>query len=389
MVRNLTVEQIYQIMGDLHNQATGRNDIAPVNTSEFVSMATNTLASGFDNTLSSLMVLVGRTIFSSRPYERKFKGLEMSGDEWGAITRKISVASELPEANKSWDLVDGQSVDHYVVKKPDVLETRYFGSATFGMKRTYFLNQLNEAFRNEQAFGNFVELVTQEASNDWEQYLEELTRSSVANMIGAKVQAQNGVIHLLTEYNSKAGLTTPLTNQTVYQSDNFIPFMKWVYSRIGMISDRMTERSNLFQIEITGKNILRNTPVRDQKIYMSTEALREMDSMVLSGTFHDNYLKYADVESVGYWPAIQKPNEIDVTPVYIDGTGALATGQEEHVENIFGAMFDRNAVGYNIYDYHINNTPLNAAGDYWNVFYHGRVQLQNDATEKFVVLLLD
>ncbi len=51
-------------------------------------------------------------------------------------------------------------------------------------------------------------------------------------------------------------------------------------------------------------------------------------------------------------------------------------------------MFDRDAVGYNIYDQSVEASPYNQVGQYYNLTSHARVQLQNDLTEKFVVLQL-
>ena len=173
------------------------------------------------------------------------------------------------------------------------------------------------------------------------------------------------------------------------QPDNYKPFMQWVYARVSNISRLMTERSQLFQQVITNKPIMRHTPMEDQKVYMDSYFLDGMDAMVLADTYHDNFLRYADVEAVNYWQAINNPREVSVTPVYVDNTGTITTGTAQVVEDVIGLIFDRDAMGYNIYQDSLETSPYNADGQYYNLFHHVRVQLQSDFTEKVVLLKLD
>ena len=129
--------------------------------------------------------------------------------------------------------------------------------------------------------------------------------------------------------------------------------------------------------------------MEDQRVYMSSKYLDAMDSMVLADTYHENFLRYADVEPVNFWQAIQSPDTVSVTPVYIDNTGAVVTGAAQVVSPMVGIMFDRDAIGYNIYQDSLETSPYNADGQYYNLFHHVGVQLQNDFTEKMIVLLLD
>ena len=92
---------------------------------------------------------------------------------------------------------------------------------------------------------------------------------------------------------------------------------------------------------------------------------------------------------MNFWQAIQSPDQVSITPVYIDNTGAVVTGSAQVVSPIVGVMFDRDAVGYNIYQDSLETSPYNADGQYYNLFHHVRVQLQNDFTEKSIVLLFD
>ena len=169
------------------------------------------------------------------------------------------------------------------------------------------------------------------------------------------------------------------------------PFFRWVRARVNQISRQMTERSVKFQVNITGKEISRHTPIDRQKIYLSADALDIIDAMVNTVTFHDEPLAYADVEAVSYWQSIDSPTSINTTPVYLDlTTGAAATAAAAVNEtDVFGVIFDEDAIVYNLRDYIMTNTPLNARGLYWNTFLTVNIQLCQDLTEKGAVLLLD
>ena len=387
-VNAMAIEDVYQLLNSLHTQATGRQSIAPTNLSEFVSMANSTLAAGTDVVYSALMNTIGKTIFSSRPYNAKFGGLEADSVRWGGIIRKITIADTDLEADKVYhDLTDGTSVDMYERKKSNVLETRYYGSDVYQDWYTIYRVQLLNAFKGPEELGSFVALQAQEMANKWEQYNENLRRMALANMIAAKVQLNEDVIHLLTEYNAATGLS--LTAQSIYQPANVKGFFEWTKARINTISRQMTARSVKFQHQITGKPITRHTPYRDQKHYFSADALDIIQTTVLPEAFHNEDLKYVDVEAVDFWQAIDNPNSISATPVYIDGTGQVQTGTAQVINDIFGVMFDRDSVVVSNIDREVMNTPYNARGRYYNTFLSANSRYCNDLTEKFVVLKLD
>ena len=388
-VNNMSIENAYALIAELHEQATGQKVAAPVNSADFVSVAQATLAAGYEPVLNAISQVIGRTLVAVRPYTRKFAGLEYSAEKWGGITRKISFGDRDPVESPVFELVDGASVDQQEVRKPDVLETRYVGSDIFQGHITVFRDQLDLRFSSAAELARFMSGLMTNFSNQKEQWLEELARNTLANFIGAKniVNSGAGMVHLLTEYNDLTGLS--LTATTVRQPANWPAFIRWVYARIDQISKKMTERSQLFQAPITGKKIFRHTPVEDQKVYVLDEFLSSIKAEVLSTTYNDSYLQLADTEAVGYWQDILEPDVVDVTPAYMDADGTVKTGAEQDLSAVIGVIFDRDAVGYNIYMDTIDASPFNAKGLYYNLFQNCRVMYTNDLTEKGVVLCLD
>ena len=390
-VNAMQITDIYQVLNSIHNQATGRAALAPTNTDEFVSQATTTLGAGLDVAYNALMDQIMRPIFAVRDYTEKFKGLYRTNEEFGAIRRKISFADKPAEAAPMWDpaaIADGQMIDQWIIKKADILEMRFYGSAVYDDHLTIFEDQIKTAFRSPEELGAFITAQMTHQNNTHKQWRENMARATMCNFIAAKNDVDSAsVIHLLTEYNALTGLT--LTAQSVYQPGNLEPFFRWVRARINELARLMHERSGLFQVTVQNKPVNRHTDNQDMKIYLSARALDIIDTMVNTVTYHDEPLAYADVEGVTFWQSIQSPDQISITPSVVNASGIYAQGNAQVMQNVFGVIFDRDAMALNEYLYKISNTPMNARGHYFNTFLHSRMQYTNDLTEKGIILMLD
>lgn len=389
MPNNLTFNQCATLLNAINQQATGRTGITPTNTAEFVSMATTTLAAGYDPVINAISQVLSKTVFSVRPYNRKFKGLFMDAQRWGNHIRKLQVVDRDAENDSRMTLEDGVAVDQQTVKKPVVVQTNFYGANVYQRSITIFRDQLDCAFSGPEEFGRFVSMLMQNISDQMEQDHENMARQCLANFIGAKVKADTGnVIHLVTEYNDVTGLS--LDSNTVKKPENFVPFMKWAYSRIKTVSDMLSERSVKYHMNITGKPISRHTPKEKQKLYMYAANVNEVEASVLSSVYHDGYLKGLDYETVSFWQSIETPMGINVTPSYINETGeAVIADTAVNQSNILGVLFDEEAAGVTTVNQWTAPAPFNARGGYQNTFWHYTDRYFNDLTENGVVFLLD
>lgn len=400
-VNTMTFQQIATVLNSIVQQATGQAAITPTTPGEFVSVANTALALGNDAVMNAISNVLSRTIFSIRPYSAKFAGLEKDLPRWGAYMRKLSIADtdwaddeayKYPvtyDANQTPADGLGGTVDQWKIKKPNVLQTNFYGQSIYADHVTVTENQLETAFRSPDELGSFLSLIMTGLSNRLEMSRDAIARGLIANMIGALIDEgdANRVVHLLREYNTLTGLS--LTATSVYEPDNFPAFMKWVYSRIAQISDMMTENSLMYQTVINNKPVLRHTPVQYQKVYLYSPARHQIDARVLADTYHDNYLRYTDVESVNYWQSIRTPDSISITPTYTGTNGSVVTGDPVTQAGIFGLIFDQDAMGYALLDRRMISTPVNANGLYRNIWVHCKQKVFMDNSEKAVVLLLD
>lgn len=376
------------ILNAIVSQATGGTAITAVSTADFVSVANTANSIATDALLGAITQVLSRTIFSIRPYSRKFKGLYMDSQRFGNHTRKLNIADSDWNKDLRYDLVDGSSVDDQIVKKPNVLQTNFYGQNIFERQVTIFKDQLNIALSSEEEFQRFITMVMTNASDQIEQAHESTARMTLANFIGGKVKGDtDNVFKLVTLYNGVAG--TSLTSNTVRQPSNFVPFMKWAVGFIKTVSDRMTERSQKFHKNVNGKKISRHTPYNRQKLYLYSELLNDIDASVMTSIFNDEYLKFADHERVSYWQSINSPNSLKVKPAYLQADGSVKVETEElAVNDIFGVLFDEEAVGITTFGEWSAPSPFNARGGYSNIFWHFNDRYFNDFTENGVVFLL-
>lgn len=386
--------QAATVLTEIVSQASGRKVIGPTTPNEFVAVAKVGLETGYDALATAISQVLSRTIFATRPYNRKFAGLEADSIRYGNHVRKINFIDQDPEEDDRIKLVDGASIDQYVVKKPQVLQTNFYGESVYQAHITIYRDQLDVAFSGPAEFSAFIADLMEHMSNQIEKWHEETARSTVANLIaGKKACDATNVIYLLDLYQAETGLTG-LTAQSIKQPANFIPFTKWLFGYLKTISDMMTERSVKFHKNFTisgaAKLIHRHTPLDKQKIYLYAKELNNMDASVVSGTFHDDYLKIADYERVNFWQAIDSPMSINAKPGYNNNDGSVhANPAAVTLDNVLGVIFDEEAAGYTVINQWQANSPFNARGGYTNMFWHFTDRYWNDFTENAVVLVLD
>ena len=402
-VNSLTFEQVSTVLTSIVQQATNQAVLTPTDTGSFVTVAQMALNASRDAVMNAISNVLGRTIFSIRPYGAKLTGLEMDSFRWGNMMRKLSIADTAWQDDPAyeWPVTydstqtghetgDGYAVDPWTIKKPNVLETNFYGASVYFDEMTITEDQLETAFQGPEQLGSFLTLLMTNLSNRLEMSNEGLRRGLVANAIAA-IKAENNSerqIHLLTEYNSATGES--FTKADLYHPDNFPGFVKWAYARIANVTDLFTANSTMFQTVITGKPILRHTPLEMQRVYMFSPLLQQVSARVLADTYHENFLRYSDVESLAYWQSIKTPDTVKATPCYTGTNGAVVTaGSTVTVENVVGLIFDRDAMGMTILDRRVLSTPLNSKGLYRNIHVHAKQRVFFDSTEKVALITLD
>lgn len=394
-VNEMKFEQSAALLTSLVEQATGQKPLTPTDESEFVSLAQTTLRTNYDVMATAISQVLSRTIFSSRPYNAVFRGLQVDSQKWGGHIRKINYIDLDIEDDDRYDLVDNGSVDMYTVKKLHAVQTNFYGSNTHQLHYTVYRDQLDAAFESSAQFGSFMAGALQNIANQIEQINENERRMALQNLMSATLaDADSRTIHLLTEYKNETGNTT--IDATNWQSEAEFPyFVKWLYGFLNTTIDLMKERTALYHKNITTYNgqpvkpIMRHTPRQNMKAFMLNSLMRHIDASVMSSVFHNELLDTIDFEAVNFWQSIESPASLSTTPVTMQADGTYAAGSAVSNSNVVGVLFDEEAAGTTIISNWSATTPFNARGGYWNTFYHWNVRTWNDLTENCIVLCMD
>lgn len=395
-VNTMTFNQLATVLTSIVSQATGKTALTATDTASFVSVGKLGLETGYDPLMSAISQVLSRTIFSVRPYTRKFGSIEKDQIQWGNHVRKINFADTGFEEDDRIKLTDGQSIDQQVVKKPQVVQTNFYGENVYQKHITIFKDQLDVAFSGPDEFQRFIAGVMQTVDDELEQARENTARMTVSNLIAGisamatgSITDGSSVVHLLTEYNAYTG--SSVTAADVFAPNIFPDFARWLYGRIATLSRMMQERSALYHLAaFTNKpTIMRHTPLANQRLFMLAQPIDQIATNVLSTTFNDEYLRMMPKEDVSYWQSISDPASIKVTAGYVSAAGAATSSSVTLDSIVMGVLFDEEAAGYTLVNQWAQPAPFNARGGYTNMFWHETQRYYNDFSENAVILLLD
>lgn len=381
--------QLSATLAEIVAQATGQKVLAPINTSEFVSVATTALKTGYDPILGAISQVISRTLFSIRPYYSKFRGLQADSIRYGNHVRKLSPVQNAPRDDDSMKPCGEGNYDQYEGCCPGVLQTNFYGVNSYSRCLKIFRDQLNSAFSGPDEFARFISMLMTNVSSMIELDKEATSRYVVANLIGGKIAGDTkNVRHLITEYNTLMG--TNYTSDTIFAPEVFQNFARWLYATINTISGKLSNETLEYHINVTGKPVLRHTPKQMQKIYLNAAFLNLVDTMVHTVNFDNSFMKLSDYETVDFWQSIGSDRSINITPTYMLSDGSLTTPDVAVVNNnVLGVIFDEEAAGYTVVNEWSAPTPFNARGGFSVMWWHYSHRYWNDFTENAVVLLLD
>lgn len=391
----LTAKQIYGIVNEVAQQAMGSKAIAVVDNAGLIALGDTIL--GSDNTknnfINALTDRIGRTIVSFRAYHSHFPDFERDSIEWGNILQKLKIGMPDAEKDDSYDLVDGTSVDQYKINKAKVNQLLFTTETPWQTHITVHLEALEKAFIDSSAMGVFISGMFGEVQNRIELAMENLSMDCVNNymaeLIKRKTTKASRVINLVTEYKDKTGVDHTTTPINALDDEEFL---KYVVRRINSISSTMEYMTNGIYNDkvdsgLTGENMsvyTRHTPKSEQKLMLFIDMVNALKTNINSKAFNMEQVAIdIPFKTVPFWQSMESPSGINVKP-----TSGGSSGTAVKQSLIMGIMYDREAMGTFKKKYNSITSPINAAGQYYNVFYHMITMYYNDLTENAVVFLL-
>lgn len=401
MPNTFTPTDVYAIVNAMAAEMYGSDEqLNAIDTSTFISIGEKMIRTGVTNTLDAMGIVLGRTIVAARPYRGRFRIIVRTPQEWGGIERKISFYSANEEATQSFNtnlnaqqLADDLSIDHYKIKKQYPLEMRFIGLKVEQMHYTTWTDQLKQAFRSESDFAAFAAGKLTEIANDLESYWEARNRLHVLGAIAATIDtgSDRQAVNMTEFYNAFRGTT--YTTAQLLSADHFEDFIEIFMMKLEGDMELARERNSLFHLtparqDDSGNALVlnRHTPPEMRRLLLYMPIIRQAEKTVFPALFDNSYLKLEDFESVEYWQNPNVPAGIDVTPNVLNvNTGEVVQGERVQQSMILGMFFDRDALATSVHIEDVLTTPVNAAGKYYNTYYHWAITHKVDQTENMIV----
>ena len=426
MARLLTQKDIYGIINAMVEDLTGQNaTVTAVDTSSFISAGELIMSYGTENVLNSLGLLVGRILVASRPYKGKFDLI--NAIDTGVFTHrleKISFYSKKAIPSGAWNTdlytnlapgyTNGQNVDA-ITGDPESTKSmweqfpgiplmmHFAGSSVWDECITIYEVQLQQAFRSEGEFNEFISGMLTEHENDIESEKEAFRVAVLLNHIGgiydmnAAGDMPGSVVNLTEKFNKYfyGNDTSSYKTSEQLRSTYLKEFLEFMVSELKDYMKKMTNRSENFHWTPTKTiggvtyPLLRHTPVSRQRLFMFEPLFRRAEAMVMPEIFNDSYLSKPQYEGIEYWQCENDPSAVSVTPAIPDETtGLQIAGSAVALDYVVGLLFDEDACMTDFQLDRADSTPLEARKLYRNLWMHFAKNGINDFTEKAVLFIM-
>ena len=383
----MEVKQVYKFVNDATSEALGSEGLLTEDLSNVVDVGTAIFnASAFDRYVKSLVNQIGKVLFVNRAYRGSAPSVLRDAWEYSSVVEKVS--SEVPEAveNESWELTDGASYDPNVFHQPKV-EAKFFNKmTTFEIDRSVTERQVKQSFSNSTQLNAFVSMLFNEVEKSMTIKVDQLIMRTINNMIaetvydqftGGAITGAGGprAINLLSRFNTQYNKN--LTADAAILDPDFIRYAAYV---MALHVDRLTRMTTLFNVG--GKQ--RFTPKDLQHIVMLSEFRAAADVFLQSNTFHDEYTKLVNAETVPFWQG-------SGTDYTFTNTGKIqvvtAAGHSQTVTGVLGCIWDRDALGVMSENSRVT-TNYNPKAEFTNYFYKRDARYFNDLNENFIVFFV-
>ena len=371
----MTTEQIYGLVNTVNAEAFGHSAMVVTDTSSLISLG-NTVLSSSTNTeafLNTLAQRIGRTILRFREYRNKLGDMVLNDFEYGAILQKIKVHMPEAESDESYDLIDGNTVDPYVIAKPSVDQKLFVTRTPYQFHITIQRVHLKEAFLSPESMGAFIGVVFGEVRNAIEVSLENLGRITIATAIAEYSGTRE--IALVTDFNNEYNPSPALTAAEALHNEEFL---RYAIMRMMSLTDMVQDMSELYN----DGSMNTFTPREDIRLRVISEFQRRIESNVLYAAFNERYVDIPEgYKTLNFWQAAQSPYDVNITRP----SDQAAT----NVTNVVAVLYDRDAMGVYKMDEEVATSDLNAAGLYYNQYWHEKQLRFIDLSENGVIFTLN
>lgn len=365
----MEMTQVYNILNTVTNEILGESAVVQEDLSNIVDIgvAFANITNGLDNYVRSLQDHIGRMVFVNREYRGRAPRVLMDGWEYGSILEKVRAA--LPDAteNESWELQNGASYDPNVFTAPTISAKFFNKRVTFEIPISITEKQVKSSFSNATQLNAFYSMIYTAIANSMTIKTDALIMRNINTLIAETLYSEFPSAQYSSGSGVKAVNLLYLYNQTVPQAEQIASaaaavqdpeFIRYAAYIMGLYSDRLEVMSTLFNVGGTEKF----TPRDRQHIVLLSEFKRAADVFLQSDTFHDEFTRLPEAESVTYWQGSGTGYGFSATSkinVVTSGGHTVEAG------GILGVIFDRDTLGVANVDRRVT-TNYNPKAEFWN-----------------------
>lgn len=386
--------QIYSVLNDINHQMYGADALDVNDLQGLVSMGKSIIdAEQTDVFLGKLVDRIGKTIIRTLDLELDFPGLLMDSFSFGSILQKININPFDTIRNASYDIGSADFQPTLLdVHKPSIF-VKYFqdGIDTWKFQVTITEDQMFSAFASESAMSQFFDAIINAMTESMIYCVNNMSRTAVNNFIAEKIKASNGVINLLSGYNTLN--STSLTPEAAMRSRDFL---RYAVNEIRKYIKYLAQPSVLYNVgDGSGNPVVRTTTRDNAHIFALTEFVAGIEAYLENGdqVMHNEFLNIPGYTEVAYWQSnkgdsttndFATVSSIAVTPSSEEGQD---NPQDVEQSGIVCVIADRQAIAVGINKRH-SGAFYNPIDHYTNLASDATIQFINDLSESGLVFLV-
>lgn len=383
----MVVNQIYELINSVNAQMWGESAIAVHDLTGLIALGESVFSSASDRDrfLDILADRVGKTVIRNLDLEVEFPDFIKNEFEWGAILQKINIQVTDAQSSEQWNVGDENfTPNQFKIDKPRVYQTLFKGITTWEYDLTVPDKLYRSAFLGESAMASFVGGLMTAQSDSLTLAINNMSHMGIANLCAEKLKAGNGVVPLVTLYNTATGESESVDEHSAIVTPAF-------YRHSGMIMRNylkyLSKPSKLYNTGIDGDKMLRATQRDNMHVLINSDFASGFSTYLTADTFNKElaelplYKEYVSLQGTG----TTAPNFVDNTKINIKPSSG---GDAIVKSGIVGIYADRQAIG-TFYEDRFTASDRNNRDRYTNYTTGMSIGWFNDLSENSVIFTLD
>lgn len=363
---------------------------------------------GWEQFTNTIVDKIGRVIMVNREYDSAAPDIlrRGTGIPFGSITEKIRVKLPAATQNDSWpigetwtpgagwnanDKPTNDDANPFITVRPELEATYFNGGGTYEVDMTFPTIQMRSGFQTPEDYRRFFDMVENRIYQSKTVFKDNLTKRTINNFVGVKLNANNAVVDLLAMYNAAYGQSVQPA-AALYNP----AFLRYAGYIMGLYRNRLRRMSRLYNMAEYDTF----TPGDRLRWVVLDMFANAIETFMESDTYHNELVGLgAGYSTIDSWQGNGNTTGVDFAtaatlnittdvpgetePVTIN-TATMASGSPLYV---VGTMFDVEAA-WQDYDNPRVTSQYNARKEQTTFFYKEDVHYCNDFAENGVVFTL-